>query len=83
MMVEAGFERASTVLLLMCGYFFRALFFFRGTFAPDLRASESPMAMACLRLVTFLPEPLFKVPRFLSRMTRATVRLALFFLAFM
>src|SRR3954447_22550654 len=37
--------------------------FFFGTFLPDLRASESPIAMACLRLLTFLPErPLFSVP---------------------
>jgi hypothetical protein len=37
--------------------------FFFGTFAPERRASESPMAMACLRLFTFLPElPLLSVP---------------------
>ena len=31
-----------------------------GTFAPDRRASDRPIAIACLRLVTFLPErPLF------------------------
>src|SRR5215208_7668748 len=41
-----------------------AVFFF-GTFAPDLRASERPIAIACLRLVTFLPDfPLFNVPFF-------------------
>jgi hypothetical protein len=63
-------------------YFLRALFLLAGTFAPDLRASESPIAMACLRLFTFVPErPLLSVPCFLSRMTRATFRLALFFLA--
>jgi hypothetical protein len=40
---------------------------FRGTLAPARRASESPMAIACLRLVTFFPErPLFKVPRLRS-----------------
>jgi hypothetical protein len=34
-----------------------------GTFFPSLRASERPMAMACLRLVTFLPDlPLLNVP---------------------
>ncbi len=32
------------------GYFV----FLRGTFAPFLRASESPIAIACLRLLTFL-----------------------------
>src|SRR5688572_29292726 len=45
----------------------------RGTFAPDRRASESPMAIACLRLVTFLPDrPLRSVPRFRSRITFST-----------
>src|ERR1700682_3364337 len=39
----------------MTAYFFFEDFFF-GTFAPDLRASESPIAIACLRLVTFFPE---------------------------
>src|SRR4029450_6055735 len=38
-----------------------------GTFAPDSRASERPMAIACLRLVTRLPErPLLRVPRLRS-----------------
>src|SRR5690606_24497633 len=42
-----------------------------GTFAPARRASDSPMAIACLRLVTFFPErPLFSVPRLRSRMAR-------------
>lgn len=37
----------------------------RGTFAPFLRASESPIATACFLLVTFLPErPDLSVPRF-------------------
>jgi len=34
-----------------------------GTLPPSRRASERPMATACLRLVTFLPEPLLSVPR--------------------
>src|SRR5438445_3005045 len=47
--------------------------FFLGTFAPDLRASESPMAMACLRLVTFFPDrPDFSLPCFFSRIARST-----------
>jgi hypothetical protein len=29
----------------------------RGTFFPFLRASDSPMAIACLRLLTFPPRP--------------------------
>lgn len=43
-----------------------------GTFAPFFRASLSPMAMACLRLFTFWPEPLFSVPFFLRRMVDST-----------
>ena len=38
------------------------LFFLAGTLAPFFRASESPMAIACFRLFTFLPLPLFSVP---------------------
>lgn len=44
-------------------------FFFRGILAPDLRASLSAMATACLRLVTFLPLPDFNVPSFFSFIT--------------
>jgi hypothetical protein len=40
--------------------------FLLGTLPPDLRASESPIAIACFLLVTFLPEPLFSDPRFRS-----------------
>src|SRR5215472_14810175 len=43
------------------------LFFF-GTFAPFLRASDNPIAIACLRLFTlppFPPLPDFNVPFFL------------------
>lgn len=48
--------------------------FFLGTFPPSRRASDSPMAMACLRLVTFLPlRPLFSVPCFLSCIARFTL----------
>jgi hypothetical protein len=38
--------------------------FFLGTLAPLRRASESPMATACLRLFTFLPLPDFSLPLF-------------------
>ena len=42
-----------------------------GTFRPFLRASERPIAIACLRLVTFFPlRPLRSVPRL--RIARAT-----------
>ena len=37
--------------------------FFFGTLPPALRASDNPIAIACLRLVTFLRErPLLSVP---------------------
>src|SRR2546423_1849329 len=53
--------------------------FFFGTFAPERRASDSPMATACLRLVTFLPElPLLSVPRF-----RSCIAFSTFFEAFL
>src|SRR5436190_9438894 len=44
-----------------------------GTFLPFLRASESPIAIACLRLLTFFPlRPLLSVPRLRLRMLRST-----------
>jgi hypothetical protein len=59
--------------------FFLEETFFLGTFAPARRASESPIAMACLRLVTFFPDfPLFKVPLFRSSMTFLTFACAFF-----
>jgi len=40
--------------------------FWAGTLAPFLRASESPMATACLRLRTVFPlRPLFSLPFFI------------------
>ena len=61
------------------GYFFAfrflAVFFaaFFGTFFPSALASERPIAIACLRLVTFRPErPLFKVPALRFFITRST-----------
>src|SRR5262245_19134626 len=64
------------------GYFFLADFFFalrrRGTLPPSRRASASPIAIACLRLVTFLPlRPLFRVPRLRSCIARSTFLAAL------
>ncbi len=45
-----------------------------GAFAPDLRASESPIAIACFRLRTFLPEPPERsVPCFLSCIAFSTL----------
>jgi hypothetical protein len=53
--------------------FFFELDFFFGTFAPSWRASESPMAMACLRLFTFFPlRPDFSLPRLNSCISRST-----------
>jgi hypothetical protein len=47
---------------------------FFGTFEPSLRASERPMAIACLRSVTFLSEPpLFSLPAFISCITFSTL----------
>ena len=40
----------------------RACHFFLGTFLPFRLASDRPMAIACFRLFTFLPLPLFNVP---------------------
>jgi hypothetical protein len=37
-----------------------------GTLPPSLRASLNPIAIACLRLVTFRPEPDRNVPCFRS-----------------
>jgi hypothetical protein len=57
------------------GYFFAFLLVFLGTFFPARRASDKPMAMACLRLLTVFPDrPLFKVPRLRSCMARSTLR---------
>jgi hypothetical protein len=59
------------------------IYFFRderadGTFAPDRRASDRPMAMACFRLFTRRPEPPDRsLPRFISCMARSTFWLAL------
>jgi hypothetical protein len=43
---------------------FREEVFRGGTFAPFLRASLRPMAIACFRLFTLRPDPLFSVPFF-------------------
>lgn len=46
--------------------------FFGGTLAPFFRASDSPIATACLRLLTFRPLPLFSVPRLRLRIALPT-----------
>ncbi len=45
---------------------------FFGTLPPARRASDNPIAIACFLLVTFLPEPLFSVPRLRSRIVFST-----------
>jgi hypothetical protein len=49
-----------------------------GTVAPFSRASLKPIAIACLRLVTFPPEPDFNVPRLRRRIALSTVLDAFF-----
>jgi hypothetical protein len=54
-------------------------FFAGGTLPPALRASDKPIAIACLRLVTFLPDlPLFSVPAFFSFIAASTLSEAFF-----
>jgi hypothetical protein len=49
-------------------------FRFGGTFAPARRAFDNPIAIACFRLLTFLPErPDLSVPRFRSRIVCRTL----------
>jgi len=53
--------------------------FLDGTFAPARRASDSPIAIACLRLFTFLPErPLLSFPFFRSCIALSTFSDAFF-----
>src|SRR5580698_8704439 len=84
---RAEVPRGHHALFLSYCYFFAlrvlaalprfAVFF--GTLAPAALASERPIAIACLRLVTFLPDlPLFKVPAlrsFIARSDRKSTRL--------
>jgi hypothetical protein len=63
--------RASAVAT--SGEFFDQASRFGGTFPPSRRASESPIAIACLRLLTLLPDlPDFNLPCFISRIARST-----------
>ena len=59
----------------------RYLDFFLGTLAPFFRASESPMAIACFRLLTVPPLPPlpdFSVPLFFRCMALLTLLPAAF-----
>ena len=73
--VAAG--RTSYLRALRLAFFaFRVVVFF-GTFFPAALASERPIAIACLRLLTLRPErPLFNVPAlrfFIARSTWLTL----------
>ena len=48
----------------------------RGTFSPFSLASLMPIAIACLRLVTFRPPRVLSVPRLRRRIALPTVELA-------
>ena len=62
--------------LVTISYFFLRDFF-AGTLPPARRASDKPMAIACLRLLTVLPErPLFNSPLLRSCIARLTFRVA-------
>ena len=64
---------ANFVVFLPVADFFKEASFGGGTLPPARRASDSPIAIACLRLVTFLPElPLFNVPAFSSSIAFST-----------
>ena len=52
-MVDEGMEKGFESYR----FFVWLLLFLRGTLPPSRRASLRPMAIACLRLVTFLPSP--------------------------
>jgi hypothetical protein len=61
------------VALFLPVAFFAPFFGAAGTFAPFFRASESPIAIACLGFVTFLPlRPDFNLPCFISRISVST-----------
>jgi hypothetical protein len=69
-------RRAPYRFAFFAAFFFVAFRFFEaffGTFLPLALASDRPIAIACLRLLTFLPErPLFSVPAlrfFIARLT--------------
>jgi hypothetical protein len=71
--------REETALFFLPLADFRPPLLFFGTLAPSARASDKPIAIACLRLVTVLPlPPLFNWPRFLSCMALSTLSCAFF-----
>ena len=66
--------------LFFAELFFAELFFFAvgdrdgagGTLAPDLRASDRPIAIACLGFLTFRPLPDFSLPFLKAFISRST-----------
>jgi hypothetical protein len=69
-------DQARRMAGLICYLFFFVdlvdVFFF-GTLAPFFLAFESPIAIACFLLFTFVPDlPLFRVPFFRSRIAFST-----------
>jgi hypothetical protein len=81
-LLRVDFLRLAVDLLRLAVDFLRLpLLFFRlerfglaGTLAPFWRASDRPIAIACLRLVTFLPlRPLRSVPFLRLRIADSTV----------
>jgi hypothetical protein len=51
-------------------------FGFGGTFLPARRASDNPIAIACLGFVTFLPALVFSSPASIAFISRSTLLLA-------
>jgi hypothetical protein len=73
MTVKANYLFALRFLLFL---FFEAFF---GTFLPSALASERPIAIACLRLLTLRPDrPLFRVPALRFFIARSTLADAFF-----
>ena len=82
--VKPGHDEITSAYLFALRFLELFLFFevFFGTFAPAALASERPIAIACLRLLTLRPErPLFRVPAlrfFIARSTLADAFLEYF-----
>jgi hypothetical protein len=82
--VKPGHDEITSAYLFALRFLELFLFFdvFVGTFFPAALASERPIAMACLRLLTLRPErPLFRVPAlrfFIARSTLADAFLEYF-----
>jgi hypothetical protein len=73
--VKPGHDEVISVYRL-ASRFFAVVFFaaFFGTLAPLRRASDKPIAIACLRLRTLRPErPLFSVPALRFFIARSTL----------